>query len=164
MQLKRFRTAQDGTVKPKRDVTPSITEVRDLVRQAGLRSTAPRIAVYRYLYEAKSPVSHPEISEALADQGFDRATIYRNLIDLANAGILSRTDAGDHLWRFELRREDAHSQGEHPHFTCVGCGTISCLPGVQVEIKTDPQQKASAAIRQFDEVLLKGRCDNCVAP
>ena len=132
--------------------------------QARSRITSPRIAVYRYLFEATSPVSHPELAEALADQGFDRATIYRNLIDLSEAGLVNRTDTGDHLWRFELRREGAHKNSEHPHFTCMGCGTVSCLPGVKIEIKADPQQKTNAAINQFEEVLLKGRCENCVAP
>ena len=67
-------------------------------------------------------MSHAEIAGALEPAGLDRATLYRNLIDLTDAGLLSRTDHGDHVWRFELR-DNAHGQTEqHPHFTCIDCG------------------------------------------
>lgn len=75
------------------------------LRGAGLRGTAPRIAVLRFLERATAPLSHGDIYQELAVRGFDRATIYRNLINLADAGLVSRTDLGDHIWRFELRRE-----------------------------------------------------------
>lgn len=144
-----------------RTKAPSSREaLRDRIRTAGLRSTAPRVAVLACLEEASAPMSHAEICEALRDEGFDRATLYRNLVDLAEAGLLRRSDLGDRVWRFEIRRESGDHDRSHPHFTCVDCGEVSCLPGVKVEIQAAgpaPRAVAGASV----EVQLRGRCDHC---
>ena len=80
-------------------------QLQQKLRGAGLRSTALRVAVLRRLERATTPLSHADLVDALADQGLDRVTLYRNLNDLAEAGLVARTDLGDHTWRFELRRE-----------------------------------------------------------
>ena len=81
----------------------SAEQLREQIRATGLRATSPRIAVLQSLGRSRTPVSHAELAAELAPKGWDRATIYRNLIDLTNAGLVRRTDMGDHLWRFELR-------------------------------------------------------------
>lgn len=140
-----------------------LAEIRAKIRASGLRSTAPRVAVLQYLQTATTPVSHAELFEVLADQGFDRATIYRNLVDLTEVGLLSRTDVGDHVWRFELKRE-GHSghQMEHPHFMCTDCKEIACLPGVNVRIFPVPGTPKSLLTKQIG-VQLQGLCDRCAA-
>lgn len=138
------------------------------LREAGLRCTAARLAVLSHLMEATGPKTHAEVSDSLTDRGFDRATIYRNLTELTEAKIVSRVELGDHVWRFELRRESGHGP-DHPHFLCTTCGEVSCLDDVNVAItpkpvatksKSKPQRPASG-IGKVTEVLLKGRCDNC---
>lgn len=134
--------------------------LRERIRDAGLRSTAPRVAVLAALEQRAVPMSHAEICEALHGEGFDRATLYRNLVDLAEAGLLTRSDLGDHVWRFELRRDGAAHEAEHPHFTCTDCGEVSCLPEVTVRIKAaDGAPRAVAA--SSVQVQLRGRCDDC---
>ena len=83
---------------------PKLTEFQDRIRAAGLRSTAPRVAVLRELENASAPMSHADLVDALGDEGYDRVTIYRNLTDLTEAGLVVRADLGDHVWRFELKR------------------------------------------------------------
>jgi Fur family ferric uptake transcriptional regulator len=136
-------------------------EIRDLVRSVGLRSTMPRVAVLQQLLAATTPLTHAEIADRLSDEGFDRATVYRNLTDLTEAGLLLRTDLGDHVWRFELRPEDGKGGAVHPHFVCTDCGTVECLPDDAVRIT--PTARMPRAIRGADvEVQLKGLCDSCV--
>ena len=134
--------------------------IRASLRDAGLRCTAARVSVVEYLSGAKSPVTHAEVAEALTGKGYDRATIYRNLIELTEAGLVSRIELGDHVWRFELRRLGEAHQAEHPHFICVACGEVSCLTSVSVSINPPPGTKQSA-ISRVTEVLLKGRCGQC---
>jgi Fur family transcriptional regulator, ferric uptake regulator len=141
----------------------SLAETRAKIRAAGLRSTAPRVAVLQCLQKTSTPVSHADLFTELADRGFDRATIYRNLIDLTEAGLLSRTDVGDHVWRFELRREGQRGlQSEHPHFMCTDCGEVSCLRGVNVRISSAPGVPRALSAKNV-EVQLKGLCDRCAA-
>lgn len=131
---------------------------RELIRDAGLRCTDSRATVLEYLAEASSPQSHANVAEDLVPHGFDQATIYRNLTDLTEAGLLHRLDLGDHVWRFEFRDGD-DADDEHPHFVCTDCGDISCLAPVGVTFGDG--KTASPGIGEIDEVFLKGRCADC---
>jgi Fur family ferric uptake transcriptional regulator len=144
---------------PKPSADLPLDKVRARLREAGLRCTAARLWVMQQLIEATSPLTHADVAETLASQGFDRATIYRNLVELTEAGLVSRIELGDHVWRFELKRP-GKAEKDHPHFVCVDCGEVSCLPSVSVNIKPSPGTKRSH-ISEVTEVLLKGRCGNC---
>ena len=144
---------------PRSPAEMPLDKVRGRLREAGLRCTAARLWVMQQLIKATSPVTHADLAETLAAKGFDRATIYRNLVELTDAGLVSRIELGDHLWRFELKRLGKSTAG-HPHFVCVDCGEVSCLPSVRVDIKPSPGTKSSG-ISKVTEVLLKGLCGNC---
>lgn len=141
---------------------PNVKDFQALLRTAGLRSTSPRIAVLEYFHAHGGQNSHAEIFEALEDRGFDRATIYRILMDLAEAKILSRTDLGDHVWRFELKKgvDGVEHTEEHPHFVCVDCGEVSCLPGLSISLEGAAKAPRSVAKKKV-AVQLKGVCDKC---
>ena len=157
-QQKRRRNVR-ATAEPSAGQRSSgLADLRATLRKAGLRSTGPRVAVLRWLSRTGMPVSHPELFEALAD--FDRATLYRNLIDLAEAGIVRRTDLGDHVWRYELRASEDGHVVEHPHFICTGCGEVACLPGVAVKIVSTAEAPKSVRTRKV-AVQLSGRCNAC---
>jgi Fur family ferric uptake transcriptional regulator len=148
--------------KPRGEGAPKIKDLQLLLRSSGLRSTAPRVAVLEYVHAHAGPNSHAELFDALGDKGIDRATIYRILMDLSDVGILSRTDLGDHVWRFELRRGAGgleHTE-DHPHFVCVDCGEVSCLPGLSVRLEGATKAPRSVTKNKV-AVQLKGRCDNC---
>ena len=59
--------------------------VKARIRAVGLRCTAARLTVMQHLMAASGPETHAEVSDALADRSFDRATIYRNLTELTEA-------------------------------------------------------------------------------
>jgi len=135
-----------------------IAEIRTRIREAGLRGTSARIAVLQHLLAATAPLTHAEIANELVPQGYDKATVYRNLIDLTEAGIVSRSELGDHVWRFEVRPPGDEHGGEHPHFVCVTCGSVTCLG----DVKITPRKKAEwSDIADISEVLLKGHCVKC---
>jgi Fur family ferric uptake transcriptional regulator len=155
-----------GTASRKRPARQAQSAVRDRIRAAGLRCTAARVVVLEHLIAARGPKAHAEVAEALEAAGFDRATIYRNLMELTEARLLSRVQLGDRVWRFELARPAAAggASAGHPHFVCTGCGEVSCLDDVQVAITpAEPRRgkQKPRGIRSVTEVLLRGRCDHC---
>jgi Fur family ferric uptake transcriptional regulator len=139
---------------------PSVADVRAKIRTAGLRSTAARIAVMQSLEAATTPVTHAELATLLVPLGFDKATVYRNLMDLTEAGMVARSELGDHVWRFELRRETGEHSGDHAHFLCLDCGEVSCLADVDISISPQPGHNR-ALVGKVTEILLKGHCERC---
>ena len=140
--------------------TMSSDRAREILRAAGLRCTKCRVAVLQYLAGAAAPRSHADVAGALVPAGYDQSTVYRGLIELSEAGIFSRLDLGDHVWRFELRDDHQRDGAEHPHFMCVDCGKVTCLPDVTVRIA--PASGRRAVPGSVTEILLKGHCPECV--
>ncbi|MFN0054331.1 MAG: Fur family transcriptional regulator [Planctomycetales bacterium] len=149
-----------GTMTTKAKRSSTVADLRTKVRAVGLRSTPARLAVLNALERKATPATHADLAAELVPQGFDKATVYRNLIDLTEAGLLSRSELGDHVWRFELRTEPRQHDSEHPHFLCVDCGEVSCLSDVDISI-APARGKKSSNIGHVTEVLLKGHCDRC---
>lgn len=143
--------------------TTSDADLRERLRASGLRATAARVAVLRVLHGRASASSHPEITAALAEDGWDRATLYRNLVDLTEVGILRRADLGDHVWRYELASAPVagHQEVDHPHFLCTVCGDVACLPDVVIPVPAGPLP-ASVRLGKV-AIQLRGRCDRCEA-
>ena len=138
-------------------------EHQELLRSVGLRSTGPRIAVLQILDVAVSPLSHAEVFNRLEDTSLDRATVYRNLMDLTEAQLLTRSDHGDHIWRFERTRSATKNHVEHAHFFCIDCGSVSCLPENAVllsKIGTTSENGGKKVV----EVQVKGQCGECLVP
>lgn len=131
-------------------------DVRRLLASRGIRVTEQRLTLLRELARVRVPTSHPELTERMARSGLDRATIYRNLLSLAKAGLLVRTQLGDAVWRYELPRDPGLQHGRHPHFVCTDCGDIACLSDRAVALGKEVGR------RQVSEVQLRGRCDACV--
>jgi Fur family ferric uptake transcriptional regulator len=147
------RVACREVKQPRKDEREAL---RELIRAAGLRVTAARVSVLGALREAQAALSHAEVAQRVEQAGLDRTTVYRNLIDLAQAGVLRRTDV-DHTWRFELVE---HGQERHPHFVCTDCGRVACLPVSSVTLR--PGRGTPGALRRGNlEIELRGRCDAC---
>jgi len=142
-----------------RALPDEVDEIRALLRSVGLRCTSARLAVVQHLRHAASPVTHAELAEKLVPLGFDKTTVFRNLIDLSDNGLAARTELGDHVWRFELRDPNQPDHARHSHFMCVDCGSVTCMSDVEFDAAT---QKRTSKIGRVTEVLLKGHCSRCV--
>lgn len=141
-------------MKPKSD----IDEVKATIRSAGLRATPARVATLMLLRDATAPMTHADVAARLAESGVDKATAFRNLNDMADAGLLRRAELGDHVYRFEEVRDDEHGHDPHPHFLCVTCGTVTCLDEVRLTVGS---QRASEEVGEVTEILLRGQCNDC---
>lgn len=137
-------------------------DVREHLRSVGLRATRARVEVLEELARHDAPRTHAEVAESLAEQGRDRATVYRNLVDLSNAGLVHRFDLGDHVWRYELCRNDDHDHDhahdtEHPHFVCNDCGKVECLEDITVKFTGNVALLRDSQV----QVQVRGVCGTC---
>lgn len=135
-------------------------ELRERLRALGLRATAPRLAVLTVLHELARPLSHDEVMSRLPAGGFDRASVFRVLADLAEVRLLRRMDLGDRTWRYELDDACVQKSDAHPHFLCDACGVALCLPPVDLARLPGAIPDAVARARIVE---ISGRCGGCLA-
>lgn len=133
-------------------------EGRRLLREHGLRATPPRLAVLGVLSSAETPLSHSEVLKRIGETGWDPATIYRNLVKLRKAGLAPVVSRAHGIDRYALAQANAEGH-RHPHFECVDCGRIACLPA-ELTASMTMEGPWSASIKTA-MVQLRGECPDC---
>ena len=106
-------------------------------------------------------MTHEQLMDALPENTFDRASIWRVLADLAECGILRRMDLGDRVWRYELHDECRVVSHDHAHFLCEQCGIVHCLP--PVELRSPDGQIPSVLQGAVFRLRIMGDCADCVS-
>jgi Fur family ferric uptake transcriptional regulator len=133
-------------------------ELRDRLRELGLRATSNRLAVLLVLHQEAAPLSHEALMERLVGC-HDIATVYRTLADLTEAGLLRRMDLGDRIWRYELFDACRTIAGQHAHFLCTACGEVTCLPALDVVPRSGSLPDKIQGVTLH--VQVSGRCSPC---
>ncbi|MEM6296257.1 MAG: Fur family transcriptional regulator [Myxococcota bacterium] len=134
-------------------------EGRQILHDAGLRATAPRVAVLRLLSDAKRPLSHAEVVQLIGTDDWDAATIYRNLIKLDEVGLARVASQVGGVTRFEAQTADSPKH-VHPHFACKDCGNVICLHDASL---TMPQDESWREALLDADLQVVGRCPDCRA-
>ena len=141
---------------------PIRSQMKVRLRAKGLRATRPRLAVLAQLHRLGRPLSNPELMASLGTSAFDRASVYRILSDLAEAGLLRRMDLGDKVWRYELLSLTEEASHDHAHFLCVACNRVTCLPEIELRPVSGgalPPELTGAVLH----LRVTGRCGECPA-
>ncbi|MEM9691873.1 MAG: Fur family transcriptional regulator [Myxococcota bacterium] len=137
----------------------STEESRTLLRQRGLRATAPRLAVLRILMDAENPLSHTEVLGRLGETDWDQATIYRNLVKLRDARIATVVSRAEGIDRYALSGKHGGDH-HHAHFYCEDCGRVVCLPAELTATMSLDGLWADSIHSAM--VQLRGSCPDCL--
>lgn len=135
----------------------------ELVRDAGQRYTRQRRRLVELLVTAGGPVSIPQI---LRDgRELKQSSVYRNLADLEQAGVVRRVASDDEYGRYELGEE---LTGHHHHLICSSCGRMNDVGLPQrVEKELDTALDRLARKAGFASVVhrldLVGLCRDCAS-
>ena len=133
-------------------------DAKQRVREAGLRATAPRVAVLRLLAASDKPLSYTEVTAAIGTEDWDQATVYRNLLKLVEADLARVASKVGGIARYTARGDD-DGPHLHPHFSCRGCGKVECLPDAKLAGPVDRRWHRSLA---GSELQLLGDCPDCL--
>ena len=122
---------------------------------SGLRCTPQRYAVMAFLREQNR---HPTAAEIFAavnrvDPRSSRATIYNNLRDLVQAGLVREVAVEGRAARFDAKHM------RHHHFICDRCGNVEDLEWYAV-----PRPASGALgkrILRECELIFRGLCTRC---
>ena len=130
----------------------------DELKQAGLKSTLPRIKVLKLLESNRGRhLSAEDVYQQMLEnnESIGLATIYRVLTQFEAAGLVLRHHFGERSV-FELADSD-----HHDHMVCMDCGII-------IEFHDDTIEKLQISIAQQNNfkildhsLCLYGQCENC---
>ena len=132
---------------------------REILHNAGLRSTSPRVAVLTALALAQTPVSHTELVDLIDENDCDPATVYRNLVKFREVGIAPVVTTADGIDRYAMASSH-DSTFPHAHFVCADCGRVECLPA-ELTASLHVEGTWAASIRNAT-VQLQGECPDCL--
>ena len=99
---------------------PTTLELEQLLRQAALRVTRPRVAVLTAVYEHPHADTDSIIGVVREDLGVSTQTVYDVLRALTDAGLVRRIEPAGSVARYESRVAD-----NHHHVVCRSCGAIA---------------------------------------
>lgn len=97
----------------------------DILHSHELKSTPLRLGVLEVLNHVHNPMTAEEITQALPEISFDRATLFRCLKSFTEKGLLHSVDLGEGFLRYE-RNCDVHHH--HHHIRCTLCKSIEIVP------------------------------------
>ena len=129
--------------------------IRNLLDANGVKFTTQRYCVMAFLMETAGHPTAIEIFDGVnrLDPRSARATVYRNLRDLVDAGLVREVAVEGRSARFDVRGM------RHHHFICDKCGAVEDMEWFNV-----PQPPAAFVgermVREC-EVILRGLCTGC---
>jgi Fe2+ or Zn2+ uptake regulation protein len=137
----------------------SVDQVLGLVRARGGRATATRRILLEVLFEAGEHLTAEELTRTVQLRAPDvhLSTIYRNLEELQELGVLAHTHLGHGPATYQL------ATMAHAHLLCESCGTSYEAPDELF------RGLAAAALDRFGFAIdphhfaILGRCADCVA-
>lgn len=119
------RSASYGDAGLPANMNAATSHVLEKLRAAGCRVTVPRRAVVETLVDAgRDHITAEELADRVRYRFPDihRATVYRTLDKLQDAGVVSHVHLGHGPSTFHL------GNGSHHHAVCTACGAIVELP------------------------------------
>ena len=145
-------------------MTPEIRKrFNAFIKMKGLRHTPQRNAIVEIIFASDEHFTPDELWEKLrgTDNRTSRATLYRTLSLLSEAGLLQEIDLGDGQTTYD---PNFLEKPAHNHLVCVDCGKIIEFKSELIE---DTQEKI--AVEYGFKVLrhrheLYGHCSNCDNP
>src|SRR5437868_7030865 len=122
---------------------------------SGLRSTPQRYAVMAFLLGQAGHPTAAEIFEAVnrVDPRSSRATIYNNLRDLVQTGLVREVAVEGRAARFDAKGI------RHHHFICDRCGNVEDVDWYDVA-RPDAASLGKRVLREC-ELIFRGLCTKC---
>ena len=132
--------------------------IEELLESKGVRITAMRLLISKFLAEKKVAVTLSDIENAFAKA--DRTTLYRTLKTFEEKAIVHQIDDGTGITKYAMCEEGCNCEMErdlHLHFHCNNCGETVCLTEHKI-----PQIKVpDGFVSENVNLVVKGICDKC---
>lgn len=134
-----------------------MTDLQDILRQAGLRVTSPRLAVLSAL-EALPHQTAETVAAAARERlgSLSTQAVYDNLHLLVDAGLVRRIEPAGSAALYEMQTGD-----NHHHLVCRACGAthdVDCAVGAAPCLQPSAHH---GFVLDEAEVVFWGLCPTC---
>src|SRR3712207_2784268 len=139
---------------------PDPVAAANALRARGLRVSAARRLVLEALWLADGPVTAEDIARGLGGRlpVSDRASTYRNLATLEEAGLVRHLHAGHGAGRWEHTGRPARA-----YAACDACGTLTALGPEAASRLAEAVLTACGHEASLTHFPVVGRCPGCSA-
>lgn len=131
----------------------------DFIRSRGMRVTPERLALLEEIYRQHGHIDAEEILAGLRDSGqkVSRATVYRNLELLVDAGLVQRQRLGRNRFLYE----HVHAGQSHDHLACRDCGRVVEFVSPAIQAMLNEICRAHGFSRDDRQIQILGLCQAC---
>lgn len=133
-------------------------EIRQQLRERGLRWTAQRRLILEVLEETQGHVTGSALVDRCRERDPDTtpSTVYRTLDVLEELGYLSHSHSA-------AGREEFHvlPEAEHAHLQCRGCDAVWELDAAQARRITAPLRREHGFHADLGHLTISGLCAAC---
>ena len=133
-------------------------EIEETLESKGIRPTAMRILIYKYMVEKEIALALTDIENAFIKS--DRTTLYRTLKTFEENGIVHQIDDGTGTAKYAICEEHCNCELEqdlHLHFHSNSCDETVCLTEHKIPHINLPEGYKAKDVN----LVVKGICDKC---
>lgn len=135
-----------------------MTEIEQKLEDNGVRPTAMRILIYKFMAQKEVAIALTDIENAF-DKA-ERTTLYRTLKTFEDKGIVHHIDDGTGISKYALCEPGCNcelDQDLHLHFHCSNCDETVCL----TEHKIPHVNLPNGYIAEDANLVITGICEKC---
>jgi len=135
-----------------------MTAIEKTLENKGIRPTAMRILIYKFMAQKEIAVTLTDIEDAFLK--VERTTLYRTLKTFEKKGIAHQIEDGTGVSKYALCEPGCNceiDQDLHLHFHCNQCDKTVCL----TEHKIPHVNLPEGFIAEDANLVVTGICDTC---
>jgi len=126
----------------------------------GLKNTPKKAIILDILTKSSKPTNAIDLHKECSQQiRVDLVTVYRTLAQLRQKGVVREILGVDGIVLYEYSND---SSLMHPHFQCMGCGALFCLPTLGFQDALYFANMAKGFEIQRINVTIEGHCPACI--
>jgi Fur family ferric uptake transcriptional regulator len=137
----------------------SLCDAAKVLKSSGVRVTPARVVLLEALHSRRGLFTARELHASLSAKGPDLVTVYRFLALLVRAGLAREIAGTDGVAYYEMA---CIHNPVHPHFECLSCGRLFCLPLFREEDAARVLGYGTGHCVESVSIVFRGTCSDCL--
>jgi len=146
------------------------TRLQQFIQSKGLRNTPQRDAIVEAIFSSDEHFTADELWDRIRNtqSRSSRATVYRTISLLVEAGLLHEIELGDDQKTYDPNFVDSPA---HNHLVCIDCGKVIEFEDDHIQLLNDcvarrlgfrPSKQSLVIEACCEKLRLHGRCHNLI--